>query len=721
MYRQSQILLDHATKKIPKICHLETADFCQNLFDYVLGMDRLVSTPQQGRGLSTHSTRNSLFKPKYVGNQTTKRVNQLQNSRQLVTSLHSQKAVMGSGHDPLNVKGRTAASSSIVTRGILTNGKSSQEGKSGKLATGEIQDCTNDIVCVNKPRSDVALLTEEIPPDGVLFGRLRSNINTLVVFRTPDERARNPERLNLDRRQLDVCPLLESEHRLRLLNYQNNSIQVIQNLENLPNLIFLDLYNNKISTLDGPLSSLKTLRVLMAGKNRITSISNLTNLKKLDVLDLHSNEIAEIGGFDSLSDLRVLNLAGNFIKTVRNLSSLQSLTELNLRRNDIEFVQGLDDIPSLQRIFLSHNKIDSMDNIECIFHVKYLLELSLDGNPISVSQDTNEVNGENDMPSNNYRLEVISRIAGLRHLDLLRVTEEERKAVFVEAETSSTFESAVGTPQFPMGMEKFKSNPIEADENSRSPKNMNSYYDLARLGRLNSSNSLFEIEPYEGNEKLRTVVVSGEVGEFNQSKRLFQNVVEIVMINMNKEVIFRKFGPLMISFSSLKIVRMICNDICSLQDLQIIFESITPCVEHVSITNNPICAVSQLCLVCLYFSPDLLLINDLDVTTVKKSTAVYFMDPFFRIYGSAKNYSKSQRCSNRNEISPARNRRLITPSNTKRSINDEESGSLAKDLTTDCIRSAINKYSLGKQYIASFTSTIFEYTKEIEYLLRISS
>ncbi len=104
--------------------------------------------------------------------------------------------------------------------------------------------------------------------------------------------------------------MLDQEQRLRLLNFQNNNIRLIQNLENLPNLIFLDLYNNKLVSLEGPLSTIRGLRVLMAGKNKIGNISNLSFLKKLDVLDLHSNDIQVIEGLDKLHDLRVLNLAG---------------------------------------------------------------------------------------------------------------------------------------------------------------------------------------------------------------------------------------------------------------------------------------------------------------------------------------------------------------------------------------------------------------------------
>jgi hypothetical protein len=275
-------------------------------------------------------------------------------------------------------------------------------GNRGSLMSGARQDIygvnsrlgdhdgTREVVKASSflPRGDLEPLSEEIPADGILFARYRSRPDSLVVFRLHEERARNPERLNLDRRQLDICPQLEQEQRLRLLNFQNNNIRVIQNIDNLPNLIFLDLYNNKITSLDGCLSSVKGLRVLMVGKNRITQISNLTGLKKLDVLDLHSNEIKEIQGMEGLVDLRVLNLAGNSISIVQNLQSLTSLTELNLRRNSIMQVFELDCIPSLQRVFLSHNLLSLEKHVSCLYALKGLIELSLDANPIAEANPT---------------------------------------------------------------------------------------------------------------------------------------------------------------------------------------------------------------------------------------------------------------------------------------------------------------------------------------------
>jgi hypothetical protein len=391
---------------------------------------------------------------------------------------------------------------------------------SSKLAAGSSSDSEHSVAqsLAALPRYDLFPLSDEIPSDGIIFAKVRNQADSLVVFRTPEERLRNPERLNLDRRQLDVCPLLEQEQRLRLLNYQNNSIRVIQNLENLPNLIFLDLYNNKLTSLEGPISVVKGLRVLMAGKNRISSVSNLTALRKLDVLDFHSNEIRTIEGLDSLSDLRVLNLAGNRISTVQNLSSLQALTELNLRRNNIERVKELDKLPALQRIFLSHNLLVSFLDVQCLFSVKFLIELSLDGNPLSEADPTS------------YRNKVVGGMAGLRHLDLKRITDAERTQALHALSSAKEQEAANQTAaqlvtlvgeipaglSIPQSAENWSDTPglvvepggwvvpmgsggslAEKKGNSESAGDSSSSSGLAALarsGRISSAHSLFDLE-----------------------------------------------------------------------------------------------------------------------------------------------------------------------------------------------------------------------------------
>ena len=249
-------------------------------------------------------------------------------------------------------------------------------------------------------------------------GSSSQNHQPLVVCRSKDEKFANPERLNLDRRKLTSCPVLEGEERLRLLNYQNNLITKVENLDNLPNLIFLDLYNNQLKQISA-LTMVTTLRVLMLGKNHLDRIEGLESLTRLDVLDLHSNNISEVEKLSHLPELRVLNLAGNQIATVRNLEGLVSLTELNLRRNQISQVLSLEVLPNLQRVFISNNLLASFESLQCLFMTKNLLELALDNNPVSLEAG--------------YRQVVLDNLKGLRHLDLKRVTDEERRLASLQA------------------------------------------------------------------------------------------------------------------------------------------------------------------------------------------------------------------------------------------------------------------------------------------------
>ncbi len=244
--------------------------------------------------------------------------------------------------------------------------------------------------------------------DKIIFAELPQIPGVLVVYRKPSERNANPERLNLDRRELTHMPLLEGEERLRLLNLQHNYVTKIENLVSLPTLIFLDLYNNEIKEISH-LHTVPTLRVLMLGKNHIERIRNLQSLTKLDVLDLHSNRISKIENLNHLSELRVLNLANNLITTVDNLSGLASLTELNLRRNAIEAVSGLAACPRLQRLFLSNNRIAKFENISSISDAQQLTELALDSNPIST-------------PPIPYYKFCLKACPHIKHIDLKKVT-----------------------------------------------------------------------------------------------------------------------------------------------------------------------------------------------------------------------------------------------------------------------------------------------------------
>eukprot|EP00106_Octopus_bimaculoides_P015658 XP_014783100.1 PREDICTED: leucine-rich repeat-containing protein 49-like [Octopus bimaculoides] len=242
-----------------------------------------------------------------------------------------------------------------------------------------------------------------------------------VLYRTAEEKSINPDRLNLDRRRFTVCPVLEGEEPLRLLNYQHNLIKKIEHVNYLNKLIFLDFYDNQIEEIDG-LSHLKSLRVLMLGKNRFIGLKLskvLFFLYFLILFFLLSLQLSEITNLNHLSELRVLNLAGNLLKHVENLNGMDSLMELNLRRNRIQSVSDIDCLPSLQRLYLSFNEICSFSAVSCLSDSSSLSEVSLDGNPIAIEHS--------------YRQNVLYNMQQLRLLDMRRVSEDERRMALVAA------------------------------------------------------------------------------------------------------------------------------------------------------------------------------------------------------------------------------------------------------------------------------------------------
>lgn len=95
------------------------------------------------------------------------------------------------------------------------------------------------------------------------------NLLFISIFSTSCLKFDHPFNYSDFRRGLVVCPILEGEENLRLLNFQHNLIRKIENLGMLRKLIFLDLYDNQIEEISG-LSWLRSLRVLMLGKNRYT-------------------------------------------------------------------------------------------------------------------------------------------------------------------------------------------------------------------------------------------------------------------------------------------------------------------------------------------------------------------------------------------------------------------------------------------------------------------
>ena len=119
------------------------------------------------------------------------------------------------------------------------------------------------------------------------------------------------------------------KNELNLRSKKITSIDKIEGLNNLTNLIKLDLSTNFITEIKG-LENLKNLNFLFLSKNNITEIKGLDSLTKLMVLHLDRNQITEIKGLENLRQLNSLHLGYNNITEVKGIEHLRNLKRLDL-------------------------------------------------------------------------------------------------------------------------------------------------------------------------------------------------------------------------------------------------------------------------------------------------------------------------------------------------------------------------------------------------------
>lgn len=99
---------------------------------------------------------------------------------------------------------------------------------------------------------------------------IRTNPDGLLhVSRLQGEKEIQPDRICLDKRGLSAIPIIDGEHKLRLLSLQHNLISNLETLrmQQFPSLVFLDIYDNQLEQMQN-FNHLENLRVLLMGKNR---------------------------------------------------------------------------------------------------------------------------------------------------------------------------------------------------------------------------------------------------------------------------------------------------------------------------------------------------------------------------------------------------------------------------------------------------------------------
>jgi hypothetical protein len=90
----------------------------------------------------------------------------------------------------MNITGRSAVGPS--SRGVLSSGEV------GRTVLKSAEGLLNHAHSHQGQKYDIIPLSDDVPPDGVMFARVRNQPEILVVFRTPEERSRYVAPCKLD-------------------------------------------------------------------------------------------------------------------------------------------------------------------------------------------------------------------------------------------------------------------------------------------------------------------------------------------------------------------------------------------------------------------------------------------------------------------------------------------------------------------------------------------
>ncbi len=120
--------------------------------------------------------------------------------------------------------------------------------------------------------------------------------------------------LCLSRKNLHEVMNLEYLSNLRILRMDNNYLDSLRGLENLPNLEWLDVSYNSITNISVQVGDFKSLKNLNLSSNKISSLSFHTDsdgpnqgiLPCLNSLSLGNNSIADSSAFKTLNYLAAL-------------------------------------------------------------------------------------------------------------------------------------------------------------------------------------------------------------------------------------------------------------------------------------------------------------------------------------------------------------------------------------------------------------------------------
>lgn len=119
--------------------------------------------------------------------------------------------------------------------------------------------------------------------------------------------------------------------------------------------------------------------------------------------------------------------------------------------------------------------------------------------------------------------------------------------------------------------------------------NIGSLVSLAKAGRLSKTQSLFDVEIINNEEK--AIIAIGDGWEWNVPKRLLSSITELYLVHMKRDTIVAKLAgnsAYLSSLMNLKKIYFLNNDFTSLKQLEFVHHSYGSFLEHLVIRECPI-------------------------------------------------------------------------------------------------------------------------------------
>lgn len=148
----------------------------------------------------------------------------------------------------------------------------------------------------------------------------------------------------------------------------------------LEDVLFINLSNNKITSISKELQAFPNLKEVNLARNPIKKLENLSNIPLLRKLELFGAELESID-LKNVPDLAYLDLSYNKLESndLRDVFLFTSLNDLQLHRNKITSLQGIENLKNLERVKLEFNNINQASELD---KLPKLIFASLAFNPL---------------------------------------------------------------------------------------------------------------------------------------------------------------------------------------------------------------------------------------------------------------------------------------------------------------------------------------------------